>query len=289
MFALSEILTTLMTKAVVVSRTAEAGEPDLMAQWPVVGIGLQLLGLVADVFLVLRWRQRRSVGTKPWGLSALFTAIGVSAAVFLSVGTIGILLHLRVATSLALLAGAELVLFGVLLFCLRLEKIEWGAAFGLRESSASRALFMGVVFFIAIQPPLLALATVRDWIYHALHLKITTQDIVRMFMGADSAQLTVVLIGFAVLVAPVCEEVFFRGLAYPALKQRWGTPIAMAIVSVLFALIHLHVPSLPLLIALAAGLTLAYEYTGSLLTPIMMHALFNLLNVVAILLYRANP
>jgi len=264
-------------------------EPDLMAQWPIVGLGLQLLGLVAGAYLILHWRQCGRVGEKPWGLSALFVAIGVCAAVFLSVGTVGVLLRLQLTATLALLAGVEMALLGVLLLCLRIEKIEWSRAFGFRQTTVSRALLMGVVFFIAIQPPLLVLATFRDWIYRLFDLKITTQDLVLRLMMADSSQLIAVVIVFAVVVAPLCEEVFFRGLAYPALKQRWGAPAALVIVSLLFALIHLHVPSLPLLVVLAAGMTLAYEFTGSLLTPIAMHALFNLLNVIAILLYRAQP
>jgi membrane protease YdiL (CAAX protease family) len=275
--------------ATMAQRGATSSEPDLMAQWPVAGIGLQLLGLVADVYLVLRWRQRRNVGAKPWGLSALFAAVGVSLAVFLSVGIVGYLLRLTLASSLALLAGAELALFAVLLLCLHIEKIQWNAAFGLGESSVTHALLMGVVFFLAVQPPLLALGTLRDWLFRVFDVRITVQDLVLRLMGADSGRLIVVVIVFAVLVAPLCEEVFFRGLTYPVLKQRWGKPVALIVTSLLFAVIHFHLPSLPLLIALAIGLALAYEYTGSLLTSITMHALFNLLNVVAILLYRANP
>jgi membrane protease YdiL (CAAX protease family) len=37
------------------------------------------------------------------------------------------------------------------------------------------------------------------------------------------------------------------------------------------------------------GLALAYEYTGSLLTPIVMHALFNLLNAAVLLASRNTP
>ncbi len=275
--------------AAMTQRAGELNEPDLMAQWPGFGISLFVLGLIADVFLLLRWKQRRQVGPKPWGLSALFAALGVSVAIFLSVTIIGSLLRLNAASLLVLLAGTELTLLIILLFCLRLERIDWRAAFGLREYPALHALAMGTVFFAAIQPPLVTLAWIRDTIYHALGWKISTQDIVQMFLYTRSPWLSTFLVGFAVFVAPLCEEAFFRGLAYPAIKQRWGTVVALCAVSGLFALIHLHVPSLPLLFALAAGLALAYEYTGSLLTPIMMHALFNLLNVAVILLYRAHP
>ena len=96
------------------------------------------------------------------------------------------------------------------------------------------------------------------------------------------------IVGFAVAVAPVFEEFFFRGFAYPALKQRWGTWRALTMVSVVFAAIHFHVPSMGPLFALAVGLGLAYESTGSLLAPITMHALFNATNVAMLLYVRAH-
>ena len=93
---------------------------------------------------------------------------------------------------------------------------------------------------------------------------------------------------FAIIVAPVCEELFFRGFAYPALKQRWGIWVALTTVSAAFAVIHLHLPSLGPLFALAIGLGLSYELTGSLLAPITMHALFNAANVAVLLYVRAH-
>jgi membrane protease YdiL (CAAX protease family) len=59
-------------------------------------------------------------------------------------------------------------------------------------------------------------------------------------------------------------------------------------VSAAFAVTHLHVPSLGPLFALAVGLGLSYELTGSLLVPITMHALFNATNVAVLLYVRAH-
>lgn len=99
----------------------------------------------------------------------------------------------------------------------------------------------------------------------------------------------VVLIAvFAIMVAPVFEEFFFRGFAYPVLKQRWGTWRALMTVSAVFAAIHFHLPSFGPLFALGFGLGLAYELSGSLLAPITMHALFNAINVAMLLYVRAH-
>jgi membrane protease YdiL (CAAX protease family) len=42
------------------------------------------------------------------------------------------------------------------------------------------------------------------------------------------------------------------------------------------------------LVVLAVGLTLAYELTGSLLTSITMHSLFNLVMIVQLFYQRAH-
>jgi len=84
------------------------------------------------------------------------------------------------------------------------------------------------------------------------------------------------------VVAPVAEELFFRGFVYPAFRQRWGVTAAIIITSVLFALFHFS-PSvfIPIFI-IAVGLAYLYQVTDSLGPPIMLHALNNFLSVVVI-------
>jgi membrane protease YdiL (CAAX protease family) len=290
-----DILAILMTRPLAAAGASGTTEPDLLERWPAAGTLLFLFGLIADAVLTLRYLQQRRTGTvlrvgaRPWGLRELFVAGGVATGAFLTVAVVGSILHLRLPVLLTVLGLTELTLLGVFALCLRLERIKARDAFGLTDAPVMRAVVMGMVFFLAVQPPLMALASLRDAIYQAFHLKMTSQDIVQMLMASRSAYMTMVIIAFALVVAPLCEETFFRGLAYPAFKQRWGAPVAMAAASALFALIHFHVPSLPLLFLLGLGLTFSYEYTGNLLTPITMHALFNLLNLAVLLAYRALP
>ena len=65
------------------------------------------------------------------------------------------------------------------------------------------------------------------------------------------------------------------------LRKSSGRFPAIMISSVLFALIHGHLPSLPGLLVLAVGLALVYERCGSLWAPISMHAGFNALTIIA--------
>jgi membrane protease YdiL (CAAX protease family) len=109
-----------------------------------------------------------------------------------------------------------------------------------------------------------------------------------MFTMTDSRLLLGLLVIFAIIIAPIFEEFIFRGFAYPVLKQRFGTWPALALVSTVFALSHVHVPSIVPLFVLAIGLGLAYEWTGSLLAPITMHALFNAIMVARLMLLRTQ-
>ncbi|MGV3532038.1 MAG: CPBP family intramembrane glutamic endopeptidase, partial [Chthoniobacteraceae bacterium] len=95
----------------------------------------------------------------------------------------------------------------------------------------------------------------------------------------------VVLIGItAVIVAPLCEEFIFRGYLYPVWKRYIGAAGAGILASILFALMHANLASLPGLFALALCFTLAFEATGSLAVPILMHALFNGLSLTMLYL-----
>lgn len=67
----------------------------------------------------------------------------------------------------------------------------------------------------------------------------------------------------------------FRGILFPFLVQRVGLKWGIVAVSALFAVIHLHVPSMLALFLLSAGLCVAYWRTGSLWVSIGMHAIFN--------------
>lgn len=93
----------------------------------------------------------------------------------------------------------------------------------------------------------------------------------------------VLLIGIA---TPLAEELFFRGVLYNWMRSRWSLPVALVFNGVLFGLIHLFYP--PAYIVLVGGLGMvfayAYERTGSLWTPIVLHATHNTAVITAIYL-----
>jgi membrane protease YdiL (CAAX protease family) len=89
----------------------------------------------------------------------------------------------------------------------------------------------------------------------------------------------------AALVAPIAEEVLFRGFLFGALRRRLGFAAAALGSALLFALVHPAVDRLPIAI-LAVGLAFAYEKTGSLAAPIACHVANNAMGVGLLLAQR---
>src|SRR5204863_6383154 len=82
----------------------------------------------------------------------------------------------------------------------------------------------------------------------------------------------------AIILAPIAEEMLFRGILYPTLKQNGFRRSAFILSSFIFALVHLNLMLIVPLTFLALVLALLYEFTGNLSAPIAAHCLFNALN-----------
>ena len=77
------------------------------------------------------------------------------------------------------------------------------------------------------------------------------------------------------LLAPCFEELLFRGFLLPVLAQRQRLVLALVLSALLFGAIHLQPAGLPPLRTLGLVLGLAMRQTGSLRTPILIHACWN--------------
>ena len=89
-----------------------------------------------------------------------------------------------------------------------------------------------------------------------------------------------------VVLAPIAEELFFRGVVFNAFKRERGRRWAYVGSAALFAVIHLSLVALVPIFLLGLALAWVYERTGSLLAPIVMHAVVNGVSVAIALLIR---
>jgi membrane protease YdiL (CAAX protease family) len=77
------------------------------------------------------------------------------------------------------------------------------------------------------------------------------------------------------LIAPVAEELCFRGIVY-SFFRRWGILIALVASTALFVALHTF-QGLPV-VQIVGGIVfaIAYETTGNLMVPITIHCLGNI-------------
>lgn len=116
----------------------------------------------------------------------------------------------------------------------------------------------------------------------------STQDAVKLLRDSQDFT-TVALMAFsAAIVAPLAEEVIFRGYLYPVAKHFAGPWVAGLFTSLIFAAGHGNVPLMLPLFLLGILMTWAYEKTGSLWAAISIHFFFNSATVCIQLAMRSG-
>ena len=78
------------------------------------------------------------------------------------------------------------------------------------------------------------------------------------------------------LLSPVAEELFFRGILYRKMREKWSIIISVLVLSSLFALIHLYFSGQGL-VPFAGSLIFCfgYEKTKFILAPVLLHIIGN--------------
>jgi membrane protease YdiL (CAAX protease family) len=177
----------------------------------------------------------------------------------------------------SLIATLGIAVFIAALLQLRGRRIEKLAGFS--RMGAVRALGTGAILLFCAYP----LVSIADVIgQRLLHTGTSKQSIVELFNTSASIQQRIILIVFAVAIAPPVEEFIFRFFIFGVLKRYFGLLFGVVANALLFAAVHGHLPSLAALFVLATCFTLAYEWSGSLLVCMSMHSIFNALTFVVL-------
>lgn len=176
---------------------------------------------------------------------------------------------------------------GLLLYLHRLRGLNPAELFGLQHlhwrSIAMVVLTFTVIILISVN--LVSAATVT-WLKD-IWPDLQPQETVKAFQESGGIGFKILVIIAAVVIAPLAEETLFRGFVYGVLKRYTDAPFAALASSLMFAIIHLHVGSLLPLWMLAVLFCLAYEITGCLLVPMLLHAIFNAMSIVGMLFLDA--
>ena len=88
------------------------------------------------------------------------------------------------------------------------------------------------------------------------------------------------------VLAPLFEEIIFRGVLLPILSRDLGIVIGITISAFIFALAHLSISEIPPLFILGIGLGIVRLTSGRLFSSVIMHSLWNGLTFLNLFLLR---
>jgi hypothetical protein len=177
------------------------------------------------------------------------------------------------AANIVLTVVVLLVLAGFL----ELRRINVDKLAGFSRHGIVRSIFTGALLLLAAYP----LISAADGLVRVFSDEGSSkQNIVELFNGSRTINQRVMIIILAVGIAPIAEEFVFRFFLYGVLRRYIGRFGGMIFTSLLFAVVHAHLPSLAPLFVLAVCFTIAYDWSGSILVSMTMHSLFNSLSLI---------
>jgi membrane protease YdiL (CAAX protease family) len=179
-----------------------------------------------------------------------------------------------------LVAGvASLITIAVMLLLARQAFARGLRGLGLRPRTIPKDLAFAALDLLAVWPVISAMIVVTIAVGKAVlgpEFEMPQHPELEIITETAAFPLRVLIVILAVVVAPLVEEMLFRGFIQTVFRSYLGRPwLAIFLTAVLFASVHINRTHWPALFALAVGLGYSYEKSGSLFRPIFMHALFN--------------
>ena len=251
--------------------------------------GLVVFWAVRELAPLRRWEGHGNVFTGTLGSADLVVATGIVAFYYFSV-TAAATMVAPVAEQGDVLEGlgdhavmmvAQSVLLQVFFAALLgfylgyLRRIDLGEFFGLRRLSGKKLLLWSIGGLVVCYIGVIAAALCGQQLLSRAGMEAGLQVPVEMLLEDGPVALKVLLVLAAVVGAPLMEEVVFRGFLYPVMKRYSERFFAAIFTAAVFALAHQHLGSVLPLFALGLLFAAAFELSGSLVLPMVLHGLFN--------------
>jgi membrane protease YdiL (CAAX protease family) len=157
------------------------------------------------------------------------------------------------------------------------------AALGLRRFHWVSALWVAVLFAgILVLNSLYGLAI--SYLNARFHIQIQTNDQVILQQSRTAPFTTYATLLASVLIAPFCEEIFFRGFVFAGFLRAMSPGWAIFLSALVFAVAHADPGSFAVLFFIGLALALLRWRTNSLWPSVLLHLLNNGLGVLLIVL-----
>jgi membrane protease YdiL (CAAX protease family) len=206
------------------------------------------------------------------GALILFLLLNISASIsrpFVEISSRNLLVNL--------LFTMFVVLF--IMTFLQLRGFDVSSLAGFFKIGFVRALSTGIILLLAAYPLISLANLITQGLFGS---GSSRQNIVELFSGSHTIEQRIMIIVFAVAIAPIVEEFLFRFFLYGVIKRYLGSFLGIIGNALLFAAAHAHFPSFVPLFVLGSCFTIAYEWSGSILVAMTMHSLFNSVTLIVL-------
>jgi membrane protease YdiL (CAAX protease family) len=250
-----------------------------------------LLYLLVSIYVYTSLIRQIGVRTspKPFGAGGPNKTFGLPEAILAGALILFLLLSITASVSRPsvdlnarnLLANLLFTMFVVLFVAtfLELRGFDLISLAGFFKIGFVRALGTGIILLLAAYH-LVSLSNVIA--QRLFDTGSSRQNIVELFSGSHTIEQRIMIIVFAVAIAPVVEEFLFRFFLYGVIKRYLGRFLGITVNALLFAAAHTHFPSFVPLFVLGSCFAIAYEWSGSILVAMTMHSLFNSVTLIAL-------
>src|SRR6476469_4927671 len=252
---------------------------------------LSLLYVVVSAYVYISLIQQISArgDSKAFGGDTATRIFGLPEAILSGVLIVFLLLnigasvsHPSIDFSAPTLLGNFLLMAFVVLFIvafLQLRGFDVGSLAGFSRITFLRVLSTGAVLLFFAYPLILWADIITQRLFGG---GSSRQNVVDFFSGSRTIEQRIMIIVFAIAIAPVIEEFLFRFFLYNVIKRYLGRLVGVTFSALLFAAAHAHFPSFVPLFVLGSCFAIAYEWSGSILVAMTMHSLFNSLTLAAL-------
>ena len=257
----------------------------------ILGLVLSILYLLASLYVYISLiyqisaRTRNALDadaatTRSFGLPEAILAALLIGFLFLTIGASvsqpSIQFSARNLLANFLLTGCVVL---VIVTFLQFRGFDVGILGGFFRLGFIRTLSTGAILLFFAYPLILVSDAIAQRLFGG---GSSRQNIVEFFSGSRTIQQRMMIIVFAIAIAPVVEEFLFRFFIYGVLKRYFGRLLGVTFSALLFAAAHAHLPSFAPLFVLGSCFAIAYEWSGSILVAMTMHSLFNSLTLTAL-------
>ncbi|MDQ8195177.1 CPBP family intramembrane metalloprotease [Coraliomargarita sp. SDUM461004] len=146
--------------------------------------------------------------------------------------------------------------------------------------SAVTALRQALPYFLMYLPVIWIVTLLWTSLLNALEAagaieSFAPQELITLFQAGGSPLAIGILVIMAIVLAPIVEEIIFRGCIYRFLKSQTTRLPAQILSSCIFSMMHANLMSFVPLVIVGIVLARLYEKSGNLMVSISFHAFFN--------------